>query len=47
MNVPAPLNADSTVLVAIDFQERLFPVMHDKENLLRNVVKLVRGFGAL
>ena len=47
MNVPAPLNADSTVLVAIDFQERLFPVMHDKEKLLRNVVKLVRGFGAL
>ena len=43
MNVPAPLTTANTVLVAIDFQERLFPVMHDKEKLLRNVVKLIKG----
>ena len=43
MNVPAPLKPDNTVLVLIDFQERLFPVMHDKEKLLRNVVKLIKG----
>ena len=43
MNVPAALNTDSTVLLLIDFQERLFPVMHEKEKLLRNVVKLVKG----
>ena len=47
MNVPAPLNTASTVLVAIDFQERLFPVMHAKEKLLQNVVKLIKGAGVL
>jgi len=43
MSAPAMLTTDSTVLVLIDFQERLFPVMHDKERLLRNVLKLIRG----
>lgn len=43
MSKPGLLNPDNTVLVAIDFQERLFPVMHDKEKLLRQVVKLIRG----
>lgn len=43
MNVPNILTTDNTVLVAIDFQERLFPVMHDKEKLLRNVLKLIGG----
>jgi nicotinamidase-related amidase len=43
MNKPGLLNPENTVLVAIDFQERLFPVMHDKEKLLRQVVKLIRG----
>ena len=38
-----PLTTDNTVLLLIDFQERLFPVMHDKEKLLNNVVKLVKG----
>jgi nicotinamidase-related amidase len=47
MNVPAPLTTDNTVLVAIDFQERLFPVMHAKEKLLQNVVKLIKGAKAL
>lgn len=43
MNVPAPLTIESTVLIVIDFQGRLFPVMADKEKLLRNVVKLIKG----
>jgi hypothetical protein len=47
MNVPAPLATSNTVLVVIDFQERLFPVMHDKEKLLRNAVKLIKGAKAL
>ncbi len=43
MNLPPPLTTESAVLVTIDFQERLFPAMHDKEKLLRNVVKLIKG----
>ena len=43
MNTTGLLIPDNTVLVAIDFQERLFPVMHDKERLLRQVVKLIQG----
>lgn len=43
MNIPPALNTDNTVLLVIDLQERLFPVMHEKEKLLRNVIKLVQG----
>jgi len=43
MNVPKALDAANTVLLLIDFQERLFPVMYDKEKLLKNVVKLIKG----
>jgi nicotinamidase-related amidase len=43
MKKPNLLNPANTVLVAIDFQERLFTVMHDKEKLLRQVVKLIQG----
>ena len=43
MSKPSLLNPGNTVLVAIDFQERLFPVMHDKEKLLRQVIKLIQG----
>lgn len=39
----AALHTEDTVLVLIDFQERLFPVMHEKEKLLGNVLKLIRG----
>jgi nicotinamidase-related amidase len=42
-----PLDAKDTVLVLIDFQERLFPVMHDKEKLLQNLLKLVKGMQVL
>jgi nicotinamidase-related amidase len=41
--MPRMLNVASTALLLIDFQERLFPAMHDKDKLLRNVVKLVQG----
>jgi nicotinamidase-related amidase len=47
MNLPSPLNTENAVLLLIDFQERLFPVMHDKEKLLRNVVKLIQGIKVL
>ena len=43
MDKPAFLEIDKTALIVIDMQERLFPVMHDKEKLLRSVVKLIKG----
>jgi nicotinamidase-related amidase len=45
--LPVPFTTENTVLVLIDFQERLFPVMHDKEKLLNNTVKLTKGALAL
>jgi nicotinamidase-related amidase len=45
--LPAVLTAENSILLLIDFQERLFPVMHDKEKLLNNVVKLAKGALAL
>ncbi|MBN1693750.1 MAG: hydrolase [Dehalococcoidales bacterium] len=41
--MPKDLNTKNTALVLIDFQEKLFPAMYDKDKLLRNVVKLIRG----
>jgi nicotinamidase-related amidase len=38
---------DTTVLVIIDIQEKLFRVMHDKEELAENTVKLLKGIRAL
>ncbi len=43
MTIPKALNTESTVLLLIDFQERLFPVMNEKEKLLRQVTKLIQG----
>lgn len=43
MNNPHRLDPENTVLVAIDFQERLYPAMHDKERLLERVIKLIQG----
>jgi nicotinamidase-related amidase len=43
MNDTTLLNTDTATLVLIDFQERLFPVMHDKDRLLRNALKLIQG----
>ena len=47
MNIPKMLTTDNTVLVVIDYQERLFPAMHEKEKLLKNVLKLIKGVQAL
>jgi nicotinamidase-related amidase len=47
MTMPPALNAENTVLLLIDFQERLFPVMYDKEKLLQNTAKLIKGVKAL
>ena len=47
MKAPELLTTDNAALLVIDIQERLFPVMHDKEKLLRNVVKLIQGIKVL
>jgi isochorismate hydrolase len=36
------LNKDDSILVLIDMQERLIPVISEKEKVLENVVKLIR-----
>jgi len=38
---------DNTVLVIIDIQEKLFRLMHRKEDLADNAVKLLKGIRAL
>jgi nicotinamidase-related amidase len=47
MTISPPLDAAKTILLLIDFQERLFPVMHDKEKLLKNVITLIKGVKVL
>lgn len=37
------LDRKDTVLVVVDVQERLLPVIHDREKLLENILRLVRG----
>ncbi|HEY94219.1 MAG TPA: hydrolase [Dehalococcoidia bacterium] len=39
--------AEDTVLVVIDIQEKLFRVIHEKETLSANTVKLVKGLRTL
>jgi nicotinamidase-related amidase len=43
MKAPELLTTENAALLVIDIQERLFPVMHEKEKLLRSVTKLIRG----
>ena len=31
-------------LVIVDVQEKLFPVMNEKQSLLRNLIILIKGF---
>ncbi len=38
---------DKTAALVIDFQERLFPFIHDHERLLKNVPTLLEGFKIL
>lgn len=41
------LSRTAAVLIMIDFQGNLARAMHDRDNLLANSVKLIRGFQAL
>jgi nicotinamidase-related amidase len=43
MSAPMMLNPDNTVLIVIDIQDRLFPAMYDRERLLKNLQKLIKG----
>jgi nicotinamidase-related amidase len=43
MNVPEALTPENTVLVVIDIQEKILRAMHDKEKLLQNLLKLIKG----
>ena len=47
MSVPTVLTTDNTVLVIIDIQDRMFRVMYNKERLLQNVLKLIKGVQVL
>ena len=41
------IKREDTVLVAIDFQERLLPVIHEGDSVVTEAAKLIRGFEAL
>jgi nicotinamidase-related amidase len=41
------LDVAKTVLIVIDMQEKLFPVIYKKENLFSNLQKLIKGTQAL
>ncbi|MFC1833395.1 hydrolase [Thermodesulfobacteriota bacterium] len=41
------LNVEETVLVVVDFQEKLMAAIHNKEELLREAVRLVQGANVL
>ncbi len=41
------VRAEEAVLVVIDIQEKLFPLIHEKERVLENVLKLIRAAKAM
>jgi nicotinamidase-related amidase len=41
------IKRDNTSAILIDFQERLYPFIHDNEKLTRNVVRLIKGLNVL
>lgn len=41
------IKRDNTVALVIDFQERLYPFIHDNEKLTKNVVRLLKGLNVL
>ncbi|MEI7483773.1 MAG: hydrolase [Ignavibacteriota bacterium] len=41
------IKRDNTVAIVIDFQERLYPLIHDNEKLTKNVVRLINGLNVL
>jgi nicotinamidase-related amidase len=40
---PLRINKEDAVLVVVDFQERLMPVMKDNKDLEKNAIKLIQG----
>jgi nicotinamidase-related amidase len=47
MSMPVALDTENTVLVVIDIQDRILRAMHDKERLLQNLIKLIKGVRVL
>ncbi len=41
------INAKDTVAIVVDYQERLMPVMYEKEELLKNTAILLNGLKEL
>ena len=41
------IKKEDTVAVIVDFQERLFPYIHEHEKLTKNVIRLIHGLKAL
>lgn len=41
------IGKENTILLVIDIQERLFPVMYEKEVLLKNCITLIQGIQIL
>ena len=41
------ISRENTLALVVDIQERLFPVMHEKETLLNNCQVLIQGLNAL
>ncbi|MEN6621906.1 MAG: hydrolase [Smithella sp.] len=37
------INRDEAIIIVIDIQDKLFQAMHNKENLLANAVKTIKG----
>jgi nicotinamidase-related amidase len=44
---PLILKKESSVLLIVDLQERILPVIRDVETVLENTVKLIKGFKAM
>jgi nicotinamidase-related amidase len=47
MRHPSILQSDHTLLLIVDFQERMIPAMHDADSVTTNVMKLVKGICTL
>ena len=41
------IKRENTAALVIDFQERLYPFIHDNEKLTKNVVRLINGLNVL
>ena len=41
------LNKNNSALILIDVQEKLFPIIHENEQLLENLKKIIKGVRAL